>query len=204
MKFLGVVGVFLGWVGFLQAREPFSPSEFTYKNSEAFQPGVYEVTTGAAVYFSPLFDTADRPTFNYALAVVDFGYMLTKVREWGVVRGNVEVVGELFAGGVFVGNGNYLVGSTAWMRYNFIQPNWKLVPYFQLGWGICAADFDQSYFGQVFGFNMGGALGLRYFLRPDIALTVEYRIHHISNADMADNNIGIDTQGGMFGISWFF
>ncbi|MBA4146607.1 MAG: acyloxyacyl hydrolase [Verrucomicrobia bacterium] len=205
MRFLGAVVLLLwGGTGFIQAQDSITAPDITYKTSDAFRPGTYEVTAGAAVYFSPFVATHNRPTFNYAVAVVDVGYMLTEIREWGVARGNLEVLGEVFAGGVFVGHGNYLAGLTAWLRYNFVQPDWKVVPYAQLGWGVSAMDFDQKYFGQVFSFNMGTAFGFRYFLRPDLALNAEYRFQHLSNANTGPNNLGINAQGVMMGVSWFF
>ncbi|MFN7140348.1 MAG: acyloxyacyl hydrolase [Limisphaerales bacterium] len=187
-----------------QAGEPITSPDLRYDHNQFFRAGNFEVTAGAAVYFAPFVATRNRPRHEYAVALFDVGYMLNEVKEWGIARGNFEVLGELFAGGVFSGKGNYLAGFTAWLRYNFVQPDWVIVPYAQLGAGASAMDFDQRFYGQVFSFNLGTAFGLRYFLRPEFALNAEYRFQHLSNANTARKNLGVNSQGVMIGASWFF
>ena len=171
---------------------------------EKFHRDRWEITTGAAVYFSPFGATHNRRTADYALAVADAGYMLTDVKEWGVMRGNVEMIGEVFGGGIFEGKGNYVAGFTLSPRYNFVQPGWKIVPYFQLGAGITFTDVDHELVGQRFNFNLGGAVGVRYYIKPNLALNAEYRAQHISNANQSDHNVGINAQGGLIGVSWLY
>jgi hypothetical protein len=69
-----------------------------------------------------------------------------------------------------------------------------------LGW----ADKDKKIFGSVFGFNLDAAVGTRIFLQPRLALTAEYRFQHISNANIAPHNLGINAHGPMVGCSWLF
>lgn len=185
--------------------EPVAAPGVSYdKVGDAFHKGAWEIGAGAAVMFSPFGATQSRPTHNYALAVGQLGYMLTDIKEWGPARGNFEVVGELFGGGVFVGRGNYVTGMTLWGRYNFVQPDWKWVPYAQIGAGFGATDIDKAVIGQVFQFNLDAAVGVRYFLRPNLALNAEYRYQHLSNANSGPKNVGINAQGALLGASWFF
>lgn len=200
MKFLKVLLLTLLSTGSLAA-QPIS-SGMSY--DDAFAAGKWEVTAGGAAFFSPFSATRNRAVYNYALAVVDAGYMLTDIKEWGPARGNVELVGELFGGPLFQGRGNYVMGMTLWGRYNFIQPDWRVVPYAQIGAGLGATDIDQSIIGQVFQFNLNVAFGARYFFRPDLALNAEYRYQHLSNANSGNRNVGVNAQGIFLGVSWFY
>ena len=94
------------------------------------------------------------------------------------------------------------------MRYNFIQPNARLVPYFQIGGGGLYIDSykDQSQrlIGQAFEFNLQAALGLRYLINDKWAICIEGAYRHISNADLAPRNIGLNSVGGFAGVSYFY
>ncbi len=65
-------------------------------------------------------------------------------------------------------------------------------------------DRVQRLLGSDLSFSFGGEVGLRCFLTPRTALTggVEYR--HLSNADTADRNVGLNLLGGTLELSWFF
>ncbi len=179
-------------------------SGVSYDREENFHRGEWELGGGAAVMFSPFGATRNRPTHNYAVGILQAGWMLSDINEWGAARGNFELVGEGFGGGVFVGRGNYVSGFTLWLRYNFIQPGWKWVPYAQIGAGGTATDIDQRIVGQVFQFNLDAAVGTRYFIKPNVSINAEYRYQHISNANIGPNNLGINAQGAMLGASYFF
>ena len=203
MKSLWLLVIALTAAAQVDAEESIESPKFGYDKPEKFAQGQYEFTAGAAAYFAPFVASRNRPTHNYAVGLFDVGYMLNNVNEWGVARGNFEGVGEFFAGAPFKGHGNYVVGGTLWLRYNFIQPEWKVVPYTQLGAGVGALDFDQRYYGQVFSFNLGVGVGFRYFLRSDLAINLEWRYQHMSNANTGPNNLGVNAQGVMLGVSWF-
>ena len=202
MKLFGLLALLSG-LTFNVLAEPITAPDLSLK-AEVFQKGQWEAGGGGAVLFSPFAATKNRPTHDYALAVVDVGYMLSDIKEWGWARGNFEVLGELFGGPVFVGRGNYVAGMTLWGRYNFVQPGWKVVPYAQIGAGAGGTDIDQKIIGQVFQFNLDAAVGLRYLIRPDLALSGEYRYQHISNANTGPRNLGVNAQGVFLGVSKFF
>lgn len=169
-----------------------------------FARGNWEGMAGGAVMFSPLGAVGGRPEVNYAMAVGQAGYMLTEVRGPGLLRGNFEAVGEVFGGSIYQGRGSYVTGLTLWGRYNFVPQDWRVTPYAQLGLGIGMADKDKNVFGSLFGFNIDAALGARYFVRPQLALHAEYRFQHISNANTAPHNLGINAHGPMVGVAWLF
>ena len=167
-----------------------------------FTKGNWEGMAGGAVMFSPVGAVGGRPAVNYVVAVGQAGYMLTGVRGSGLWRGNFEAVGEVFGGSVYQGRGSYVTGLTLWGRYNFVPQDWRVTPYGQLGLGIGMADKDKNVFGPLFGFNIDAAVGARYLLRPRLALHAEYRFQHISNANTAPRNLGINAHGPMAGVAW--
>jgi opacity protein-like surface antigen len=156
------------------------------------------------VLFSPFLATGGRPTINYTITEVQFGYMLSDVKGHGWLRGNFELVGEGFGSAIFEGSGSFIAGITVWMRYNFAPPGWRLVPFAQAGMGLTSTDIDHKYVGQPFNFNLDLGLGTRYLLSQHWSLNLEYRFQHISNADMGRHNIGINGHGPVLGVSYLF
>jgi hypothetical protein len=203
MKFLGCLVVSIGFLSSVFANEP-EPSKALADWQQSFEAGQREAGVGVGVYFSPFFATGGRPTVNYGGLSAHMGYMLNDLADGGPWRGNFEFVGEVFGSGIFQGRGNYVAGTTFWLRYNLVPPRGKLVPFFQLGAGVTFTDADQSIFGQVFNFNTDVAIGVRYFIQPRCSLNGEYRLQHISNAGMSEHNLGINAQGAVLSVSWYF
>ncbi len=170
-----------------------------------FAAGRYEASVTSGVLFSPFGPSRLRPTIDYTLSGLQFGYMPWDVKGNGWWRGNFEAVGEAFGGRVFDGPGSYLAGGTAWLRYNFVPRNTPgLVPYLQGGVGAESIDVDRRIVGQAFNFNVSAAAGLRYFVGRNWSLNLEFRFQHLSNANMAPRNLGINAAGPMLGVSYFF
>jgi hypothetical protein len=169
-----------------------------------FRQGQWELAAGGGVLFSPIGPTRNRPVLNYALGNLQLGLMLTDLRTNGFLRGNFELVQEGFGAGIFQGPGNYIAGETLWLRYNFVPPRWQVLPYAQGGGGFVVTNINHRYDGQDFNFNLGLAAGLRWFMAPRYALNLEYRLQHISNANLGSRNIGINAHGPVLDLSWFF
>lgn len=171
---------------------------------ELFQRGRYELSLNSGVLFSPALSDRSRPSVNYTLTEVQYGWMLSDVKEWGWFRGNCEVAGEVFGGDVIDGKGNYLGGIAVWLRHNFVQPDWRVVPYVQAGLGLTETDIDRRLIGQAFNFNIDVGAGFRYFVAPNWSVNLEYRYQHISNAKLSNKDIGVNAHGPMLGVSYLF
>jgi opacity protein-like surface antigen len=169
-----------------------------------FQRGRFEATLTSGALFSPFIAIKNRPVINYSLSEVQLGYMLTDVNHAGWFKGNLELVGEGFAGAVFEGRGSYISGITAWLRYNFVPENWRLVPFAQAGMGLTFTDANKIVVGETFNFNLELGAGVRYFVSQNWSVNLEYRYQHISNANISRNNLGINAHGPMLGVSYFF
>ncbi|GAB4252347.1 MAG: hypothetical protein OHK005_19590 [Candidatus Methylacidiphilales bacterium] len=150
-----------------------------------------------------------HPHFNYVMTNLRVGWMLnTPSDNAGLLRGNFEAIGELSTSGVFSGFGSVVIGPTFLVRYNFVQPGWKLVPYVQVGAGFVYTDAyetrSQRAIGQAWEFTPQAAVGFRYLINDHWSVNAEGIYHHISNADMSDRNLGINAVGGLVGVSYFF
>lgn len=169
-----------------------------------FHVGQMEATLTSGAMFSPFLATKGRPAINYTLSEVQVGYMLSDVKQVGFLRGNFEFAGQAFGGAVFDGPGNNLSGITLWGRYNYVPKTWKITPYAQAGAGLTYADVDRRVLGQEFNFNLDLGAGIRCFVARNWSVNLEYRYQHVSNADLARHNLGVNSQGVMLGVSYFF
>jgi opacity protein-like surface antigen len=173
-----------------------------------FKFGSREFSLGVAPMFSPLGNDFNRPVVNWVEGYAQLGYMVTDIHlsgfMGGALRGNIEALGEAFGAGIYEETGHYIAGGSIMARYNFIQSSWRLCPYIQAGVGGEMMDINHQYDGHNFNFNVVAMGGLRYFIKPGVSLNAEVRFQHLSNADTADRNIGINGIGPSLGISWFF
>jgi predicted porin len=134
--------------------------------------------------------------------------MLYTPRGSGFFRGNFEFLIEADGALDVQGPKTGAVGGNLVFRYNFVQPGSKWAPYVQLqGGGVyndIAHDPYQHLIGRDEEFFLGVGVGVRYFLNPRTALTVEIDYRHNSDANTANRNIGLNSVGGMLGVSVFF
>jgi opacity protein-like surface antigen len=141
---------------------------------------------------------------DLALVNAHFGYVLSDVvaqdRWW---RGNWELLGELFAGGQISPDNAYLVGGGPLLRYN-VATGTRWVPFINGGGGVAATDIGEPDLSTTFQFQLQGGVGAHYFARENLAVTVEYRFIHISNAGIKFPNTGANTSMLCLGINWFF
>lgn len=182
-------------------QEPVNPISLSHY---PYQKGTLELQTGAGAFFS----FGDREEINYASEYLRAGWMLSNVHGHGLLRGNWQGLIEVFGGEVFVGPGTGFVGGSLIGRYNFVQEQARLVPYFQLGGGGMYDDIyrnrSQHIIGSGFEFLLRTGFGLRWHLTPKCALFAETEYQHISNANTASRNVGNNAFGATVGFSWFF
>ena len=175
---------------------------------DPFEKGTRELQIGAGAFFSFHNRSEERPTNNDADISARLGWMLSTPEGDGILRGNHEFLVEAFGGWVFDGPGNGLGGLTLFLRRNFVQPDSRLVPYFQFGAGVLLNDIHedqrQRRVGQAFEFSLQWGLGLRYLFSERCGVFLEATYRHISNANLADRNFGLNSFGGMAGASYFF
>jgi lipid A 3-O-deacylase len=172
--------------------------------SDNFNTDHHEMALMSGAMFSPIGADKGRSTENYSLTGLQYGWMMTDLVGGGFLRGNWDISLEAMGGRVFTGKGTYIVGGTLWFRYNFVQANWRVVPYIQAGGGAEALDMDTKLIGQTFNFNLDVAAGARYFVARNWSVNLECRYQHLSNARLSNHDLGINAVGPMVGVSYFF
>jgi hypothetical protein len=187
--------------------DPFYPID-CFAEAFAKHQGTLQVLGGA--YFSPVgLGPKTQPRFNFAPIDVRLGCMLySPCPDDCCLRGNVEALLELTAAPIFYGFGNIIVGPTILLRYNFVQPDWRLVPYLQAGGGFiyndAYRDHSQRALGQAGEFYLQATGGLHFLLSSRCSLDIEGGYLHISNAGTNERNGGINALGGSLGMTYFF
>ena len=149
------------------------------------------------------------PVFGYAQTNLRFGWMIHSPSQTNSFwRGNWEVIGEVTNSFIYKGFGNYIGGITGLLRYNFVQPGWRFIPYVQGGVGIVYTDAykdkTQQAIGQAIELTPQCSLGLRYLINKNWSLDGEAMFHHISNTGLAKRNRSINAVGGFVGVTYFF
>ncbi len=210
----------LCWVGILAfsqvaAADEISPSFQTSvaprsaSGQQAFKAGTLSLQLMNGALASPVGIGPATQTFNYTMHILRFGWVMN-TPQWNghPLDGAVEIIGEISGSSIFDGAGSYLFGPSLHIRYNFTQPEWKIVPYIQIGGGLTFTDAyqdrTQRAIGQEMEFTPQSSIGLRYFVDSQWSIDAEFMYHHISNAGLADRNLGINALGGMIGFSYFF
>ena len=165
-----------------------------------------QVGVGAFTMFQPT--QANRPHFTDVDAAIRLGGMLYTPEGEGCLRGNLELMLEAFGAGLVEGPGTGYAGATLVLRYNFVQPSAHWVPYFQIQAGGVYNDIyrngEQRVFGRSVEFDLGAGFGLRYLCTDRLGLFVEVDYRHVSNAGLADRNLGLNSAGGFAGVSYFY
>lgn len=143
-------------------------------------------------------------THDFVLGRVGYSRVLTDVlgdRSW--FRGNLEGGAELLGGEQYYHREAYFFGLTPVLRYSFATGS-RWVPFLDGGAGISLTDIGRPDLSSVFQFNLQAGTGCRYFLTDHLALTLQYRFIHISNARIATPNHGVNSNLIYLGISRFF
>jgi hypothetical protein len=146
-----------------------------------------------------------RQRHDLGLASLAYGHM------WGDVvakdhwyRGNWEIRGELFGGAQFSpSSGDWLVGLAPHLRYNFATGT-RWIPFLDAGAGVTATGIGPPDLSGTFEFNLQADTGFHWFVRKDMAMTIEVGYLHVSCAGLHDPNLGLNAIKAMGGITWFF
>lgn len=188
-----------------RAESPFDkmPSLWEAGVGEGFQKGTSELCLSAGAGFG-MTVLGSRVHHDWALGALDYGWMFTGVvarDHW--FRGNCELLGSLFGGMQFHPEAAYLVGLTPLLRYNFATGS-RWVPFLTGGAGLTATDIRDSDLSTTFQFNLQVGAGTRFFFRDNLALSLQYRFIHISNAGIKEPNSGVNNSTVLLGLTWFF
>ena len=125
----------------------------------------------------------------------------------GFMRGYNQVYFLAMAQPFFRGPENFYYGISAGLRYNFVQPGARFIPYISGGVGLGWIDSNADVFGaqgQDFTFNILSAAGVSYKVNDRLQVTVGGLYQHFSNAGQTDPNPSLNLFGPQVGLTYSF
>jgi len=170
---------------------------------QGFQPTAqtFSVEPGMALGIATF---GSREAHDLALLSLSYGHMLGGVKGEGHwYRGNFELRGELFGGGDYSNTGEWFIGLTPHLRYNFATGT-RWIPFFDAGAGVTATGIGPPDLSGTFEFNLQAATGVHWFVRDNLALTSEVRYMHMSCGGINSPNLGINNVAFLVGLTWVF
>lgn len=192
-----------------------SDSDSTDLASQIFVEDRITLEFMTGVMFSPSGIGPVVPVYNYQQNNIRLGWILDSPNEWGPqsgindpLRGSFEALFETTGSYVWSSFGTYMVGITGLVRYNFVQPNWIVVPYIQGGAGIIYTNArnwsNQDAIGGNWEFTPQFGGGLKFLLDKNWTFNLEGDFQHISNANTSARNEGVNAYGGFVGFTYIF
>ena len=139
-------------------------------------------------------------------------FLTARIR-WGVVRSDSWLRGynQFYITGIaepiFSGIENHYFGFNLGMRYNFVRPGSRLVPYFSGGVGAGWIDSHPEVpggQGQDFTFNILSAAGVSFEVNDHWKLNVGVLYQHLSNGGQTDPNPSLNLFGPQVGATYSF
>jgi opacity protein-like surface antigen len=155
-----------------------------------------------------LFGAINPPT-DYQIGALS----LTGRIRWGVITSDSWLRGynQFYVSGmaepIFKGIENHYFGFNLGMRYNFVQPGSRFVPYFSGGVGAGGIDSHPEVpggQGQDFTFNILTAVGVSYIVNDHWKIDVGVLYQHLSNGGQTDPNPSLNLFGPQVGITSSF
>jgi hypothetical protein len=118
-------------------------------------------------------------------------------------KGNLDAVfeGEFLIS--YEPNSGYTAGLGILLRYNFLSSN-QWVPYAEIGGGFGVLEFDLIDQADGLIFYPQAGLGVHYFAQNNLSIDLDWRFHHMSNANLEMPNNSINASLLLLGFSWYF
>lgn len=133
---------------------------------------------------------------------IRYGMVFTNPMGPSILKGNFEILGEATYDYV-LDQDRYGLGLSALLRYNFLWSD-CFKPFLELGIGVYHTNLSMKDFPNDFNFLSQGGAGFNLFISPKVALQADFRIQHLSNASLYDDNAGLNMFRGGLGIAYFF
>jgi lipid A 3-O-deacylase len=139
-------------------------------------------------------------------------FLTARVR-WGVMqrdtwlRGYNQFYVSAIAEPIFRGIENHYFGFNLGMRYNFVRPGSRFVPYISGGLGLGWIDSHPEVpggQGQDFTFNILSAAGISYLVDDHWKISVGALYQHLSNGGQTDPNPSLNLFGPQVGVCYSF
>jgi opacity protein-like surface antigen len=172
--------------------------------TEEFNPQRFEFAVESAYLFGAI-----NPPTGYEIGAE---FLTARIR-WGVIQRNSWLRGyhqfymSAMAEPIFRGIENHYFGFNLGMRYNFVQPRSRFVPYISAGLGLGWIDSHPEIpggQGQDFTFNILSAAGISYSVNDHWKINVGALYQHLSNGGQTDPNPSLNLFGPQVGVNYSF
>ena len=170
---------------------------------EEFNPHRFEL----ALETGYLFGAINPPTDYQIGAVFLTGRVRCGVIRSGWLRGYNQFYVSGMAEPIFKGIENHYFGFNLGMRYNFVQPGSRVVPYVSGGVGAGGIDSHPEVpggQGQDFTFNILSAAGISFIVNDHWKIDVGALYQHLSNGGQTDPNPSLNLFGPQLGVNYSF
>src|SRR5437667_1821787 len=203
MKTLRASVVFAFLVLYLQAFDGTEAPSAEVSATE-LNPRGFELAVESGYLFGAI-----NPPADYQIGTE---FLTARVR-WGVVRSDTWLCGyhqfyiSAVAEPIFRGIENHYFGFNLGMRYNFVRPGSRFVPYISGGVGAGWIDSQPEIpgrQGQDFTFNILSAAGVSYIVNDQWKLNVGALYQHLSNGGQTDPNPSLNLFGPQVGVTYSF
>jgi hypothetical protein len=118
-------------------------------------------------------------------------------------KGRVDFSLEPYAHTILKPDPNLETGTDFLVKYVFPLSD-KFQPYIKGGEGLSYMTAHTKEQSTQFNFVSQVAAGFHYFVKQDLALNLEYRFRHLSNAGIDHPNNGINSDFVLGGLTYFF
>jgi opacity protein-like surface antigen len=171
--------------------------------TEEFNPERFDFAIESGFLFGAI-----NPPASYEIGAE---FLTARIR-WGVVhdtwlRGYNQFYVSAMAEPIFRGIENHYFGFNLGMRYNFVRPGSRFVPYFSGGVGAGWIDSHPEIpggQGQDFTFNILSAAGISYSVNDHWKINVGALYQHLSNGGQTDPNPSLNLFGPQVGVTCSF
>ena len=181
---------------------PAAPPVIPFDATPLFEVGTSEwMISGGPAWGVVIFHSAGG--HRYALQTISWGRILTGPRGPGALRGRFEwAIEGVPLYGQYSPQNTYGFGITPLLwRWNF-EPSGRLAPYSELGGGLLWTRDPVPARTTTSNFTAHAGAGVRIFIRPQEAIVLGYRFHHISNGNRLERNPGVNAHVLQFGWSF--
>jgi len=135
------------------------------------------------------------------------GYTVFKGKWWIVPRGAFEISAEPFASVIYSirphTHGSMELGVGLPVLTYYFDTGTRFAPYIEGGLGMLYTDLRGYSLGGHFSFMENIGLGAVYFLNDNLTFNASWRYRHISNANLYNDNAGLDSGVILAGFSYF-
>jgi len=191
-------------VFFLTVSRAFAGTQITNENASVLEAPRFEVALESA-YLLGVFGNPNSYEIGAEFLTARVRCGVVQNDNW--LRGYNQFYVSAIAEPIFRGPENHYFGFNFGLRYNFVRPGSRLVPYFSGGLGLGWIDSHPSIpgaQGQDFTFNILTAAGISYQMSKHWKLDAGILYQHLSNGGQTDPNPSLNLLGPQVGLNYSF